>query len=511
MKDMNIHPAAMFARGQRVDRGLRLLALSAIAAVLVFLAAQLVPGGTLLGLFLLTPAVVLLAVAEADVRWSLGIAFAAAFTYAFLCLLFERGQAAVSAAALLPGVGCVLAAAYITGRLSARFREQQTAHAEEVTRDRQLSDISTHLLTASSEELLCQLTLLHLYNVAGRPTVFYLFPEGGPAYRQTWPEGLYCYPTEEAAARAAFDGGTEAGFGTALHPESAFLYLPVRSGNKVLAVVGVLCDWRDPPEGFLVETIKMILVRVGVALDNQRLFRHQQSILMEKELEHMRTDFLRAISHDFRTPLTGIIGACTALSGDDGALDGGDRHALVDSIGEEAAWLLRMVENLLSVTRVGSSGPKLHKTPEPVEEVLSEALERTRKRFPALQIRIDQPGRCVMVPMDATLILQVLMNLIENACKYSSPDGVIDVTVTEEAGAVRFTVRDYGCGLSGEWLSHPFTPASYRAHDQRYGMGLGLSICRSVVTAHGGQIEAGNASSGGAVITFTLPKGEDDE
>ena len=492
------------------DQNLRLLVLAAIAAVLAFLTAQILLENILLGLTLLAPALILIVARGSGVRWSLGIALSSVMLYDFLCL-FAHVLRGSDPAALALGSGCVLFAAYAAGRLSSRMREQQLTHAEQATREKQLSDISTHLLTASSEVLLCRLTLRHLYDVTRRPSIFYVFPGGVPQCVQRYPDGLICYPTEDRAAYAAFSSGKQAGFGTGQCRESAFLYLPVHSGSATLAVVGLLCDWTAPPDGYLIETVEMILVRVGVALDNQRLFRQQQSILMEKELEHIRTDFLRAISHDFRTPLTGIIGACTALSDDDVTLDAADRRTLVDSIGEEAAWLLRMVENLLSVTRVGSSGPKLHKKPEPIEEVLSAVLERTHKRFPTLQVHIREPGKFLMVPMDATLIMQVLMNLIENAAKYSGPERVIDVIAEDRPHAVAFTVRDYGHGLSEERLGDPFSPATLRAGDSHHGMGLGLSICHSVVAAHGGTIEAGNDPSGGAVFTFTLPKEEEHE
>ena len=219
-----------------------------------------------------------------------------------------------------------------------------------------------------------------------------------------------------------------------------------------------------------------------------------------------RTQMLAGVSHDLRTPLTGIIGACSALNQEDVALDEAARRDLIQSVGEEAAWLLRIVENLLSVTRVGASGPKLNKSCEPIEEILSETLEKARGRFPDAEIAVTPPAEFLMVPMDPTLIVQVLMNLIENAVKYSGSAARIDLIAEDGDAFVSFTVRDYGRGLSQEDLSTLFEPSARRAGDSTHGMGLGLSICKSIIQAHGGEIYGRNGDPCGAVFTLTLPK-----
>ncbi len=246
-------------------------------------------------------------------------------------------------------------------------------------------------------------------------------------------------------------------------------------------------------------------------MERQKLADEQQKIYMEKEAERIRSDFLRAISHDFRTPLTGIIGACSALTCDETRLDEDEKKSMAEDIQEEASWLLRMVENLLSATRVGTEGPKLTKSLEPVEEIVSEALNRSFRRFPQVRIHTDLPQEFVMVSVDSTLIVQVLMNLIENAVKYSGGQKRIDISVRQEGGQVTFAVRDYGKGLLPEDLNHLFQPATRKRGDFGHGLGLGLSICKSIVSAHGGTIEGSNNDSGGATFSFTLPNEETHE
>lgn len=172
---------------------------------------------------------------------------------------------------------------------------------------------------------------------------------------------------------------------------------------------------------------------------------------------------------------------------------------------------MRMVENLLTVTRVGLSGHKLNKRLEPVEEVLLEALEMARSRFPGTEIRVSQPNDLLLVPMDPTLMVQVLSNLIENAVKYAENGSPIDLTVEEQEHTVTFTVRDYGRGLSETDLQNLFEPINHRTGDSRHGMGLGLSICKSIIRAHGGTIEGRNGEGRGAVFIITLPKEETHE
>ena len=495
---------------ERLSGNLRSAALAVLSAMLIFLFAQLVLRNAAYGIPLLVFALVLTSFGESGAWWNAASSAAATLTYYSLHWIFGAEQPLPLYFLVISGLSAV-ATAVFAGSMSARVREQQTRNAEQTAREKLISEINTHLLTAASESELYEATLLHIYDVSQRASVLYVGSEEGLSPSASRPEGLILYPSEAKAARAAFDSGAPSGIGTGVCEESSFLYLPVRSNGATLAVAGVLCGPERRMEPGMVQTLEMILVRVGVAMDKQRLIKKNQNVLMEKELERIRSDFLRSISHDFRTPLTGIIGACSALGNEGVELDASTKQELIESIGEEAAWLLRMVENLLSVTRVGSSGPKLNKSLEPVEEVLSEAMERTRKRFPEIKLNITQPGEFTMVPMDPTLIVQVLMNLIENAVRYSGGGKSIDVIVEEREAGCAFTVRDYGRGLSEKKLGGLFDPAPFKAGDSAHGMGLGLSICRSVIRAHGGDITGGNSEDGGAVFTFTLPKEDRDD
>lgn len=237
-----------------------------------------------------------------------------------------------------------------------------------------------------------------------------------------------------------------------------------------------------------------------------KLLEEQKSIVNRAEKEQMRANLLRAISHDLRTPLTSIIGESDSyftLSSEE------KKDELVHHINDDACWLLNMVENLLSVTRIQGSGTaKVTTSPEIVEEIVAEAILRFKKRQPEALVSVSIPEEFIMLPMDPLLIEQVIINLLENAHVHSKSEKPIELIVTEDADSVSFHIRDYGIGINPSLIPTIFDGTSMRSDmvpDSHRGMGIGLSICKTIVTAHGGTIEALNHQDG-AEFMFTLPK-----
>ena len=228
----------------------------------------------------------------------------------------------------------------------------------------------------------------------------------------------------------------------------------------------------------------------------------------------MRSNLLRAVSHDLRTPLTSILGASSAILENDSVLTAKERLTLLGEIHEDAEWLVGMVENLLTVTRVdGAVGANLNKVPEAAEEVVAEAVSKFRKRFPERVISASVPDDLLMVPMDAMLIKQVIINLLENVAFHTPPDTRARLTVSRQGKNAQFCVSDNGAGISPERLAHIFDGMFQRDRedhaDAHHSMGIGLSVCNSIVKAHGGTMEARNVPGGGAEITFRLPLEEE--
>ena len=244
-----------------------------------------------------------------------------------------------------------------------------------------------------------------------------------------------------------------------------------------------------------------------------RILAEREKMLAEAEKEKMRANLLRAVSHDLRTPLTGIIGASSSYLENEEKLDTDEKRALVSHIGEDANWLLNMVENLLTVTRIRNDSASVNKSLEPVEEVMSEAVFRLKKRIPDANIRVLLPEEFVMIPMDATLIEQVLVNLMENAVFHAGSTEPIECRAEIGRDTVTFFVTDQGVGIDEDKLETIFDGTGQTENssaDGHKGMGIGLSICKTIIVAHGGTISARNLERG-AQFGFTLPRGEANE
>lgn len=264
--------------------------------------------------------------------------------------------------------------------------------------------------------------------------------------------------------------------------------------------------------GFPLTFLVMMTISILTATVTSRAKQTEQ-VRREADREKMYADLLRAVSHDIRTPLTGIVGATNVLLEQEDELTHGQREQLLRSTNEDAQWLIRIVENLLSITRISSEEAKVKKAPEAAEEVIESAVAKTHKHYPEVDIRVHLPDKLMMVPMDPLLMEQVLVNLMENAVIHGETHH-IDVTLSSEGNCAVFTVADDGRGIPLHLLPKLFdgSARSDRSSDGKRSMGIGLSVCRTIVLAHSGVIRGDNRQEGGAVFTVTLPmKGENDE
>ena len=261
--------------------------------------------------------------------------------------------------------------------------------------------------------------------------------------------------------------------------------------------------------GYPLTFITMFAVGFATSALTTRL-KAQEKLRLETERERMRANLLRAVSHDLRTPLTSISGSVSAV------LEGGDRlppeatRELLQSAVQDAEWLCRMVENLLSITRISDDAGAIAERQEVLEEVLGEAVRKFRKRHPGLPVSVSVPEEAVLLPMDAMLIEQVMTNLMENAVEHGK--GLTEIWVQARLtppGTVTVSVRDNGCGLDesvrGRLFDGSLPLGDSRRPDGSRNMGIGLSVCRTIVEAHGGRIWAESGGGEGAVFCFTLP------
>ena len=410
----------------------------------------------------------------------------------------------------------MLMTALITSAMTNRIKSQAKQAQEKEQKIEVLYEINKKLLATRGLENIVKLTGEYITKIFDRSLIIYTAdPISGasgiitPAARDESAEALQA-EKERAVAHWVFINQKRAGAGTDTFMEAEAYYVPVISQGNVLGVIGVSCQnskFTQNNRGYL----RRIISLVAMALERQHLSDEQREILLETEKEKMRSNLLRAISHDLRTPLTGILGASSAILENKDILEKQTQINLITNIKEDSQWLIRMVENLLSVTRINEDTANVTKIPEAAEEIIAEAISRIRKRFPKQKINVSVPEELLMVPMDGTLVEQVIINLIENAIKHSGSDTRIDVTLKKENNMAVFEVSDNGEGIADQdfpYIFEAYVPDGKRTSDSSRGLGIGLSICMSIIKAHQGKMEAGNKKEGGAVFTFQLPLSE---
>ena len=260
------------------------------------------------------------------------------------------------------------------------------------------------------------------------------------------------------------------------------------------------------PENLFSAVVMLVVAIVTGALTTK--LKQTEKIRADSEREKMRANLLRAVSHDLRTPLTTIYGSSSMLLENYERISPADRRELLRGIRDDAQWLVGMVENLLSVTRLDEGELRLNKTDTVLEELIDAVLIKFHKRCPDQQVDVIIPEDFISIPMDAVLIEQVLTNLLENAVIHAAGMTRLELLVRIEGDRAIFTVLDDGCGIRADRLGDLFTGylgSSDRQGDaDRRNMGIGLSVCATIIKAHGGHIRAQNRDEGGAEFTFTL-------
>ena len=292
--------------------------------------------------------------------------------------------------------------------------------------------------------------------------------------------------------------------------------------SMLIAVTGVLCVdyvFTEPYweisftlAGFPLTFIVMMFISVVTGMLTSRA-KQVEILKREAERERIHSNLLRAVSHDIRTPLTGIVGATDVLLEQEDTLTKEQRHQLAAAANEDARWLIRIVENLLSITRIGAQGDaKVTKTLAVAEEVIEGAVAKFTSRGGKLPVHVRLPQEVLLVPMDELLIEQALLNLLENAAIHAEGAANVDVRLERDGDKARIIVQDDGAGIPPEKLKNLFDSSAHQSQqgDRKRNMGIGLSVCKTVVQAHDGTIKGENAPEGGARFVIELPMEEED-
>lgn len=257
----------------------------------------------------------------------------------------------------------------------------------------------------------------------------------------------------------------------------------------------------------MISGIIMIAIAVFTSALTTKLKQHEAT-KTESEKERMRANLLRAVSHDLRTPLTTIYASSTTLLEDSNVMTAEQKSKIVAGIKEDSEWLVRMVENLLSVTKINSGQIKIIKTPTVLEELIDSVMLKFKKRYPTQKVVIKLPNDVIIIPMDAILIEQVIINILENSVQHAKGMTTLILQVSTLGNRAIFEIKDNGCGINPKHLETLFTGYYTSENDvadgQKKNAGIGLSVCSSIIKAHGGTISAENINTGGAVFRFEL-------
>jgi len=400
----------------------------------------------------------------------------------------------------------MLVVGLVISTLAARIRAHADAARERERQTAALYAISRELASTRGVDQLLAIAVRHVSEVFDSQ-VLVLLPDLDGSVTPRAASGDFRADTNElAVARWVFEHRQPAGRGMPTLPGAAALYLPLIGPRGTVGVIGVRpgeSDRLDSPDEL--HQLETFANQTALAIERARLADEAQAAEVEMERERLRSSLLSSVSHDLRTPLATITGAVSTMLQQDARLDASTRRDLLTSVFEESNRLNRLVQNLLQMTRLEAGALELRRELHPLEEVVGAALSRLRRQLEGRRITTRVPSDLPLVPMDDVLIEQVLVNLLENAVKYTPPRSPIDVIATATDRAVTVEVADHGPGLRPGDEVRVFEKF-YRGHaDTGRGAGLGLAICHGIVKAHGGRIWAHNLPGGGVAFMFSLP------
>ncbi len=407
----------------------------------------------------------------------------------------------------------MLTVAMVVGSMVHKERTQMRQNARKAYRTEIMLDTGHKLQHAQDEESILGETARQLTKLLNTSIVIY--PASGDALLEpsvyvfmgeAAHQSAYTSGHDRAAAQQTRVSGKPAGGTTDTIPEANCLYMPVRGGNQVMAVFGISVDKDSPPSPFEKSLAAAMLNECGLALEKERMGEARKHAEMQMEQEQLRANLLRMISHDLRTPLTSISGNAEILLHDDNALSEELTRQLHLNIYEDAIWLNELVENLLSIARIEKT-VGLHLQPELLDDVFDESLRHLNRDSVKHIIETKLSGDLLMARMDSRLIVLVIINLINNAIKYTPDGSHITLSARREGDTVMVEVADDGPGIpdeSKERIFDLFYIADNKTGDSRRGLGLGLYLCRAIAEAHGGGITVTDNNPKGTVFSFTL-------
>ena len=411
----------------------------------------------------------------------------------------------------------MFASALLTCTLATKLKAHAQLSARDAYRTKLLFDMNRQLQKAETPDEVYQMTATQIQKLMQRDVLVYpaqgealldgiVYPADGSS-----PHSVTKEKQEQDVIRWVWQNRKRAGATTETFAKAKRLYLAIRIGQQVYGVIGIPMEKQTQPDAFTSSILFSILGECALALESLHNAEEKEKAAVLAKNEQLRANLLRSISHDLRTPLTSISGNADTLLHSYNMLDEQTRKQVFTDIYDDAQWLTGLVENLLSITKITDGSVKLHLSDQVVDDIVSEALRHIDRRSAEHHITVDCGDEPLLVRVDAGLIMQVLINLVNNAVKYTPPGSNIRITAIQQEKAAEICVSDDGPGIPDErkeLVFKMFFTGSNLIGDSRRSLGLGLTLCQAIIHAHHNEMTLKDNLPHGCIFSFTLPLSE---
>lgn len=402
--------------------------------------------------------------------------------------------------------GIMFVVANVITRMTLQIREQSEASRIREKGTAALYALSRELARERKKDQIYDIAIKHISEVFQSQIVILVSDEQGELAVSKTGVGAFAVDQKElGVARWVFDNRRSAGLGTDTLPGAEALYLPMVASSGVVGVVGVHPENAeasfDPEDTHFLESF---VNQTAMAMERIMLAKEVQEEHLKAEAQNVRNTFLSSVSHDLRSPLAVVAGAASTLLEKDASLDRQSRLELLHTIHEETDRLERIIRNVLNLTRLESGAIAVRKEWQPLEEIIGVVLNRFSDRLAGRTLELKIPPDLPLLPFDTLLMEQVLSNLMENALRHTPTGTPVEINVTQQKSDVMIEIADRGPGIPDNEEKAIFSKFT-RGTNTKMGAGIGLSICRVIVEAHGGHIWAENRPGGGAAFKFIIP------
>ena len=431
--------------------------------------------------------------ATSSLAWALCAAIVFTFTFNYLFtepkLTFHMDDVNYVVSSIV-----FVAAASIVATLVVKLQKQMQIANKKREITARMNEIGSGFLNLSGYQQIKEYSEESLSNLTGKPVSVLLKEDEKkefPNYMAEW-----CYRQS-----------IPCGHGECQFPDDNGLYVPIRNREKTYGVIIFDCEgWTlSEEEKIYVDTV---ISQLTLVIERELLSREKENTRIQVERERLKSTLLRSISHDLRTPLTGITGSAGFLLDNLGIMDEATIKSMLKDICSDSEWLSTMVENLLNLTRIQEGRLDINKKKEVVDDLVASAVRLVSNRVGNHTLKMETPEDILLVSVDGRLFIQVLVNLLDNAFRHSGTGTTVTLRVKQDGNCLKFVVSDNGIGIPNDKIDKIFDnffTTAYENGDKQRGVGLGLTICKAMVEAQGGTIRAFNSPQGGAVFEVSMP------